>query len=68
LILDLKKKHPTLMLIDPSEVLCAGNYCHYVIDGIPVYYNNTDPVGIQNNGHLTAAASEKNRYFILEKP
>ncbi len=56
------------MLIDPSEVLCAGNYCHYVIDGIPVYYNNTDPVGIQNNGHLTAAASEKNRYFILEKP
>ena len=37
---DLQKKHPKLITIDLSSIICPDNQCLSQIDGIPLYHDN----------------------------
>jgi len=67
MIIGLKRKFPTLILIDSSKVMCDNKTCFSEIKKIPIYFDNMRNVGVQNNGHLTAAASTKIAHLYLKK-
>ena len=48
LFVKMKKEYPSLIMIDPKDVQCEGEFCMSDINGIPVY---------RDVGHLTDYAS-----------
>ena len=67
MIIGLKKIFPTVIFIDPSEVLCNKKSCQTQINNIPVYYDSMFDPGIHNNGHLTALASTEIGLLYIKK-
>lgn len=58
LFVRLKKKYPSLVVVDPKEVQCGGDKCMVDLNGVPVY---------RDVGHITDYASRKFGEMYLEK-
>ena len=58
LFAQLKKEYPSLLIIDPKDIQCAGGQCISQIDGIPLY---------RDVGHLTDYASYRFGEIYLEQ-
>ncbi len=50
-ILEIKKKYPQVILIDPSRIICQNSKCYSSINGTPLYFTG------QSNSHLNYAGS-----------
>ncbi|KGP64333.1 acetyltransferase [Legionella norrlandica] len=58
LFVNMQKKYPQLILIDPKEVQCQGMICYSDLNGIPIY---------RDEGHITDYASYQFGYLYLQK-
>ncbi|WP_197432178.1 acyltransferase family protein [Ectopseudomonas composti] len=45
-----RERYPDVIFIDPNEVICAGNYCSPVVDGVLLY---------RDEGHLNDEGARK---------
>lgn len=66
MILDLKKKFPTLVFIDPTKVMCNKKICFSEINQNFVYSDNNG-IGADNSGHMSASASSEIGHLYLKK-
>lgn len=60
-ILEMKKKYPQIILIDPNRIICQNSKCYSSINGTPLYFTG------QFNSHLNYAGSTLIGELYLKK-